>query len=55
MQRGTFGDESNCLAETMSSIGLMQYYLKDYENSLESYQKALCLRRQNIGCDDHPI
>ncbi|KAL3922903.1 MAG: hypothetical protein SGILL_001953 [Bacillariaceae sp.] len=54
MQSATFGNESLHVAETLSSIGLMQYHLRDYESSFESYQQALHIRRQSYGNDDHP-
>lgn len=54
MQVSTFGSESLNVAETLSSIGLMQYHLRDYESSFESYQEALRIRRQCYGHDDHP-
>jgi tetratricopeptide (TPR) repeat protein len=54
MQTKAFGTESLNVAETLSSIGLMQYHLRDYETSFESYQEALRIRRNCIGHDDHP-
>jgi tetratricopeptide (TPR) repeat protein len=54
MQSRTFGGESLNVAETLSSIGLMQYHLRDYESSFESYQEALRIRRHCFGTDDHP-
>ena len=41
-------------AENLSSIGLMQYYLREYELSFNSYQEALRVRRLHLGNDDHP-
>jgi tetratricopeptide (TPR) repeat protein len=56
MQRKQYGDDSCLLgiAETMSSIGLMEYHLKNYEASFDDYQEALRIRRQNLGSDEHP-
>jgi tetratricopeptide (TPR) repeat protein len=54
MQQMALGDDNFALAETMSSIGLMQYHLKNYEASFDSYQDALRLRRQHLGGDEHP-
>ena len=39
---------------TLSSIGLVQYHLKQYEEAFESYQEALRLRREHFGTDDTP-
>ena len=54
MQENTFGNECMQLAETLSSIGLMQYHLRDFEASFDSYQAALRIRRQQLGSEDHP-
>jgi tetratricopeptide (TPR) repeat protein len=54
MQIVTFGADTLQVAETLSSIGLMQYHLRDYESSFESYQQALHIRRSCYGNDDHP-
>jgi tetratricopeptide (TPR) repeat protein len=54
MQIVTFGADTLQVAETLSSIGLMQYHLRDYESSFESYQQALHVRRGCYGIDDHP-
>ncbi|KAG7369202.1 tetratricopeptide repeat protein [Nitzschia inconspicua] len=54
MQMVTFGANTLQVAETLSSIGLMQYHLRDYESSFESYQQALHIRRSCYGSDDHP-
>eukprot|EP00529_Nitzschia_sp_RCC80_P017697 CAMPEP_0113482690 /NCGR_PEP_ID=MMETSP0014_2-20120614/23052_1 /TAXON_ID=2857 /ORGANISM="Nitzschia sp." /LENGTH=814 /DNA_ID=CAMNT_0000376221 /DNA_START=106 /DNA_END=2550 /DNA_ORIENTATION=+ /assembly_acc=CAM_ASM_000159 len=53
MQLPAFGSESLNVAETLSSVGLMQYHLRDYESSFESYQEALRIRRQCHGTDEH--
>lgn len=39
---------------TLSSIGLVQYHLRQYEEAFESYQEALRLRREYFGTDDTP-
>lgn len=54
MQVKTTGEEGLQVAETLSSIGLMQYHMRDYESSFESYQGALRIRRQCYGTDHHP-
>mmetsp|Transcript_2541 Transcript_2541/g.4291 ORF Transcript_2541/g.4291 Transcript_2541/m.4291 type:complete len:619 (+) Transcript_2541:1-1857(+) len=54
MQVEAFGTESLNVAETLSSIGLMQYHLRDYESSFESYQEALRIRRNCYETDNHP-
>lgn len=54
MQVATFGGESIQVAETLSSIGLMQYHMCDYESSFGSYQEALRIRRHCYETDDHP-
>lgn len=54
MQIVTFGADTLQVAETLSSIGLMQYHLRDYESSFESYQQALHIRRNCYSNDDHP-
>jgi tetratricopeptide (TPR) repeat protein len=54
MQVKSFGTESLAVAETLSSVGLMQYHLRDYESSFDSYQEALRIRRNCYGNDDHP-
>ena len=53
LQRETFG--SNCIdmAETMSNIALMEYRLDLFEESFNSYQTALRIRRDCYGNDDH--
>jgi tetratricopeptide (TPR) repeat protein len=43
------------VADTLSSIGLMEYHLRDYDASFESYQEALRIRRQHYGTDDHVV
>jgi len=53
MQMTAFGRESLSVAETLSSIGLMQYHIRDYESSFESYQEALRIRRHSYGTDEH--
>ncbi len=53
MQIKTFGDSDTQVAESLSSIGLMEYHLRDFESSFESYQEALRIRRQNLGTDEH--
>lgn len=42
------------LAVTLSSIGLVQYHLRQYEEAFDSYQEALRLRREHFGTDDAP-
>jgi tetratricopeptide (TPR) repeat protein len=54
MQIVAFGADTLQVAETLSSIGLMQYHLRDYESSFESYQQALHVRRSCYGSDHHP-
>jgi tetratricopeptide (TPR) repeat protein len=53
MQMIAFGRDSLSVAETLSSIGLMQYHIRDYESSFESYQEALRIRRHSYGTDEH--
>jgi len=53
MQIKAFGRESLSVAETLSSIGLMQYHIRDYESSFESYQEALRIRRHCYRTDEH--
>jgi tetratricopeptide (TPR) repeat protein len=48
------GAESITIAVTLSSIGLVQYHLKQYENAFDSYQEALRLRRDHYGDDENP-
>ncbi|KAL3918258.1 MAG: hypothetical protein SGILL_004320 [Bacillariaceae sp.] len=48
------GADSITTAVTLSSIGLVQYHLKKYEDAFESYQEALRLRREHFGTDDTP-
>jgi tetratricopeptide (TPR) repeat protein len=48
------GGDSIQIAETLSSIGLMQYHMRDFESAFDSYQEALRIRRQHLGTDDHP-
>jgi len=52
-QKGTFGESSIECAMTLSSIGLMQYHLKFYDDAFESYQAALRIRRDAYKTDDH--
>jgi tetratricopeptide (TPR) repeat protein len=54
MQSQTFGTDSIKVAETLSSIGLMQYHIRDFEAAFESYQEALRIRREYYGADEHP-
>ena len=54
MQEKVFGPDAIQLAETSSSIGLMQYHMRNYNSSFDSYQSALRIRRQHFGTDDHP-
>jgi tetratricopeptide (TPR) repeat protein len=53
MQIVTYGCGSIEVAGSLSSMGLMQYNLKDFEASFESYQGALQVRRDYYGSDDH--
>jgi tetratricopeptide (TPR) repeat protein len=53
MQIKASGGESIQLAETLASIGLMQYHMHDYCTSFDSYQAALRIRRQHFGNDEH--
>ncbi|KAL3916125.1 MAG: hypothetical protein SGILL_005323, partial [Bacillariaceae sp.] len=46
------GADDITMAVTLSSIGLVQYHLKNYAPSFESYQEALRLRRDHFGTDD---
>ena len=54
MQEKAFGVDCIQLAETQSSIGLMQYHLYDFDSSFDSYQEALRIRRQHLQCEEHP-
>lgn len=54
MQIKANGGDDIQLAETLSSIGLMQYHIHDYNSSFDSYQTALRIRRQHFGNDEHP-
>ena len=48
-------DDGLSIAETLSSIGLMQYHLQQYIGSFDSYQEALRIRRYHYSGDDkHP-
>lgn len=48
--RSSSGNE---IASTLSSIGFMQYHLKNYDRALEAYQEALRIRRECMGSDVH--
>ncbi len=48
------GVDSVATAATLSSIGLVQYHLKKYEDAFESYQAALRFQRDHFGTDDTP-
>lgn len=41
------------VASTLSSMGLMEYQLKNYEAAFDLYQDALRVRRDHYGCDDN--
>ena len=53
LQKETFGSNSIDMAETMSNIALMEYRLDLFEESFNSYQTALRIRRDCYGNDDH--
>jgi hypothetical protein len=44
----------NQIPEHLSSIGLVQYHMYDFELAFDSSHKVLCIRRQHLGNDDHP-
>lgn len=50
MQQQLFPDSIE-LAETLSSIGLMQYHMEAFQASFDSYQEALRIRRDIYGSD----
>ena len=52
-QQKAFGESSAECAMTLSSIGLMQYHLKFYDEAFESYQEALRIRRDIYKTDEH--
>ena len=54
MQVAAHGAESIQVAEVLSSMGLMQYHIQDYEAAFDSYQEALRIRRDQYKSDDHP-
>jgi tetratricopeptide (TPR) repeat protein len=53
MQETVFGRESVEVANAFSNIGLMEYNLKDFEASFESYQEALRIRREVYRGENH--
>ena len=53
LQVNSYGPEDIRVAETLSSVGLIEYHLKKYESSFESFQESLRIRRQCYGSDDH--
>jgi tetratricopeptide (TPR) repeat protein len=53
MQLETFGKDNLMeVAVTLSSMGLMQYNLRSYDNAFESYQEALRVRRDHYGSEN---
>jgi tetratricopeptide (TPR) repeat protein len=53
LQVQSYGPDDIHVADTLSSIGLIEYHLKNYESSFESFQESLRIRRQCLGSDDH--
>jgi tetratricopeptide (TPR) repeat protein len=50
----SLGGNNIAIAVTLSSLGLVQYHMNQYENAFESYQEALRLRRDHFGTDENP-
>lgn len=53
MEETVFGPQSLEASNTLSNIGLMEYNLKDFEASFESYQAALRIRRELCNGENH--
>jgi tetratricopeptide (TPR) repeat protein len=53
LQVNSYGPDDIRVAETLSSVGLIEYHLKKYASSFESFQESLRIRRQCYGSDDH--
>ncbi|KAG7360864.1 tetratricopeptide repeat protein [Nitzschia inconspicua] len=53
IQTRTFGTSMLEIASTLSSIGMLLFQLKHYEEAFDTYQKALEIRRDDHGSDEH--
>jgi tetratricopeptide (TPR) repeat protein len=50
----TSDTDAMTIASTLSSMGLIQYHLRQYEEAFHSYHEALRLLRKYFGTDDTP-
>ncbi|KAG7357037.1 tetratricopeptide repeat protein [Nitzschia inconspicua] len=53
IQTRTFGTSMLEIASTLSSIGMLLFQLKHYEEAFDTYQKALEIKRDHHGSDEH--
>jgi tetratricopeptide (TPR) repeat protein len=53
LQLKAYGPNSLAVANTLSSMGLMQYQLKAYSSAFDLYQGALRIQRDHFGNDEN--